>query len=169
MGHLSHEILVPTFRFLWRAPPGVPRRQSCRRNQCVTPYFRRSGQLRHCRLNFFTGLEGCRPSLSERGGAPYFRYTRSMCGIAGFVSVEPLPDNDTVLRRMTGAIAHRGPDDSGFFRDRHAALGHRRLSIIDIAGGHQPMPNETNSLWLIYNGEIFNHASLRPELEQAGH
>src|SRR3984957_7451539 len=103
------------------------------------------------------------------GMLPTIRYTGFMCGIAGFVSVEPLPDNDTILRRMTTAIAHRGPDDTGVFRDRHAALGHRRLSIIDIAGGHQPMANETNSLWIVYNGEIFNHASLRPELEQAGH
>src|ERR1700678_3222445 len=92
-----------------------------------------------------------------------------MCGIAGFVSVEPVSDREPILRRMTGAIAHRGPDDSGFFFDHHAALGHRRLSIVDIAGGHQPMPNEDRSLWLTYNGEIFNHASLRPELEAAGH
>jgi len=92
-----------------------------------------------------------------------------MCGIAGFVSVEPVPDREAILRRMTGAIAHRGPDDSGFFSDFHVALGNRRLSIVDIAGGHQPMPNEDRSLWLTYNGEIFNHASLRPELEAAGH
>jgi asparagine synthase (glutamine-hydrolysing) len=92
-----------------------------------------------------------------------------MCGIAGFVSVAALPDDTRALRRMTDAIAHRGPDDSGFYLDRHAALGHRRLSIIDPAGGHQPSSNETGSLWITYNGEIFNHASLRPELEQAGH
>lgn len=70
---------------------------------------------------------------------------------------------------MTDRIAHRGPDGSGFFYDDFAALGHRRLSIIDVAGGHQPMGNEDGRLQIIYNGEIFNHASLRPDLEAAGH
>lgn len=93
-----------------------------------------------------------------------------MCGIAGFLDVVPRPgDARSILERMTGAIRHRGPDDSGFYVDRHAALGHRRLSIIDVSGGHQPMANEDESLWIVYNGEIFNHASIRPELEQAGH
>jgi asparagine synthase (glutamine-hydrolysing) len=90
-----------------------------------------------------------------------------MCGIAGFVS--SLRDGDAVLRRMTAAIAHRGPDDSGFWSDGTAFLGHRRLSIIDLAAGHQPMTNEDGSLWITYNGEIFNHAALRPDLERAGH
>lgn len=85
------------------------------------------------------------------------------------MSVEPLSGADSILRRMTNTIQHRGPDDAGFFRDRHAALGHRRLSIIDLSGGHQPMPNEDETLWITYNGEIFNHASLRPALERAGH
>lgn len=92
-----------------------------------------------------------------------------MCGIAGYVSVAPSNEPESLLRRMTDAIAHRGPDDSGYYHDDFAHLGHRRLSIIDVAGGHQPMTNESGSLWIIYNGEIFNHASLRPELEQAGH
>ena len=70
---------------------------------------------------------------------------------------------------MTDRIRHRGPDDSGYYSDDHAFLGHRRLSIVDVAGGHQPMTNESGSLWIIYNGEIFNHADLRPALEQAGH
>ncbi len=70
---------------------------------------------------------------------------------------------------MTDRIAHRGPDGSGFFCDDFVALGHRRLSIIDVAGGHQPMGNEDGRLQIIYNGEIFNHAQLRPELEAAGH
>jgi asparagine synthase (glutamine-hydrolysing) len=91
-----------------------------------------------------------------------------MCGIAGFVGLAPSPPRDTLVR-MTEAIAHRGPDDSGFYLDDYAALGHRRLSIIDLSGGHQPLSNATGSLWITYNGEIFNHASLRPELEQAGH
>lgn len=93
-----------------------------------------------------------------------------MCGIAGFVDVLPRSgESRHVLERMTSAIRHRGPDDSGSYVDRHAALGHRRLSIIDLSGGHQPMANEDEFLWIVYNGEIFNHASLRPELERAGH
>lgn len=92
-----------------------------------------------------------------------------MCGIAGFVSAASTSGCEGVLRRMTDAIQHRGPDDYGFHFDRFAALGHRRLSIIDVAGGHQPMTNETRSKWIVYNGEIFNHAEIRPELERAGH
>src|SRR3974390_2399141 len=92
-----------------------------------------------------------------------------MCGIAGFVNISPGCSDMDLLKHMTGAIAHRGPDDSGFYVDERAALGHRRLSIIDVAGGHQPMTNETGSLVVVYNGEIFNHAALRPDLEQAGH
>lgn len=70
---------------------------------------------------------------------------------------------------MADAIAHRGPDDSGYYVDEYAALGHRRLSIIDLAGGHQPMTNEAGSLQIVYNGEIFNHLHLRQRLEAAGH
>ncbi len=70
---------------------------------------------------------------------------------------------------MTDTIRHRGPDDSGYYQDAWASLGHRRLSIIDVAGGHQPMSNETGGVWIVYNGEIFNHAGLRPALEQSGH
>jgi asparagine synthase (glutamine-hydrolysing) len=92
-----------------------------------------------------------------------------MCGIAGYVSVTASTQSDSVLRRMTDAIAHRGPDDSGYYHDDFAHLGHRRLSIIDVAAGHQPMTSESGALWIVYNGEIFNHASLRPALESAGH
>src|SRR5581483_4587815 len=93
-----------------------------------------------------------------------------MCGIAGFASVRPRASGaEDVVRRMAAAIQHRGPDDFGTFVDDHAALGHRRLSIIDVAGGHQPMTSETGALRIIYNGEIFNHAVIRPELERLGH
>jgi asparagine synthase (glutamine-hydrolysing) len=92
-----------------------------------------------------------------------------MCGIAGFVTVAPASGSEGILRRMTDAIAHRGPDDYGYHVDHWAALGHRRLSIIDVAGGHQPMTNETRSLWIVYNGEVFNHAAIRPALVRAGH
>ncbi len=71
---------------------------------------------------------------------------------------------------MTDAIAHRGPDDTGILIDDWVALGHRRLSIIDVsASGHQPMFNEERNLSIVYNGEIYNHADLRPALEAAGH
>ena len=92
-----------------------------------------------------------------------------MCGIAGFARLGARDDSSSILARMTGAIRHRGPDDEGFYEDERIALGHRRLSIIDLAGGHQPMSTEDESLWIVYNGEIFNHAELRGPLEQLGH
>jgi asparagine synthase (glutamine-hydrolysing) len=92
-----------------------------------------------------------------------------MCGIAGYVSAAPSSDSEAVLKRMTDLIAHRGPDDCGYYHDQHAHLGHRRLSIVDVAAGHQPMANETRSHWIVYNGEVFNHGDIRPQLEQAGH
>jgi asparagine synthase (glutamine-hydrolysing) len=92
-----------------------------------------------------------------------------MCGIAGFISLEPDSPRESTLRRMTSVLSHRGPDGDGHFIDGRAALGHRRLSIIDLGGGHQPMFNEDENLAIVYNGEIYNHAGLRPELEKAGH
>jgi asparagine synthase (glutamine-hydrolysing) len=99
----------------------------------------------------------------------YCRYTETMCGIAGFVTTEPASGCEATLDRMTDAIRHRGPDDFGSYHDEWAHLGHRRLSIVDIAGGHQPLTNESRTHWITYNGEIFNHADLRPTLEQSGH
>ncbi len=94
-----------------------------------------------------------------------------MCGIAGFVSVKPLEESPWLgrLAGMMDRIAHRGPDGRGHWHDEHAFLGHLRLAIVDLAGGAQPMPNEDGRLWLTYNGEVFNHAALRPALEMAGH
>jgi len=92
-----------------------------------------------------------------------------MCGITGFVTLAPGGLAEGVLRRMTEVIHHRGPDDSGYYIDSFASLGHRRLSIIDLSTGQQPMFNEDRSLCIIFNGEIFNHAQLRPALEAAGH
>lgn len=92
-----------------------------------------------------------------------------MCGIAGFLHTDGVSADARLIRRMTEIIAHRGPDASGFYVQGEVALGHRRLSIIDLATGSQPMSNEDDSLWITYNGEIFNHADLRPELEAAGH
>ena len=93
-----------------------------------------------------------------------------MCGICGFVTTDKalaLPEE--LLRRMCDVMAHRGPDDSGIYLDGLAGLGHRRLSIIDLSGGHQPMANEDQSIWIAYNGEVYNHAEMRPGLEAAGH
>lgn len=92
-----------------------------------------------------------------------------MCGIVGYVTNRPRPTDASVLARMMGAIRHRGPDQSGVFEDFSASLGHVRLSIIDLAGGHQPMQNEDGTLTIVFNGEIFNYLELRQELMQKGH
>ena len=90
-----------------------------------------------------------------------------MCGITGFCGA----GTDVDLRRMTEAIAHRGPDGSGFYESAQEGvwLGHRRLAIIDLAGGAQPMWNEDGMVGVIFNGEIYNHRELRSELQKQGH
>ncbi len=89
-----------------------------------------------------------------------------MCGIAGIVGARRLAPGDADrARRMTDVLAHRGPDEEGFHLDDQAALGHRRLSIVDLETGQQPMCNEDRSVWITYNGEVYNHAELRSELE----
>ena len=94
-----------------------------------------------------------------------------MCGLAGIFAVDgPLhPDMPAAVRRMTDALAHRGPDGDGFFDDDRVSLGHRRLAIIDRAGGHQPMANEDGTCWIIFNGEVYNYREVRPLLEAKGH
>jgi asparagine synthase (glutamine-hydrolysing) len=93
-----------------------------------------------------------------------------MCGIAGIVASERLDTDDRErVIRMRDVIAHRGPDDTGLFIDAQAALGHRRLSIVDVAAGHQPLSNEDGTVWIAFNGEIYNHADVRVALEAAGH
>src|ERR1041385_8929888 len=94
-----------------------------------------------------------------------------MCGINGIAFSRQSgrwADAD-LLQRMRDAITHRGPDDEGIFIDENVGLGHRRLSIVDVAAGHQPMTNEDNSLFISYNGEIYNHADYRDELIAHGH
>ncbi len=81
-----------------------------------------------------------------------------MCGIFGIVG--PKID-EAHLKKATNLLAHRGPDDSGFFVDEGICLGHRRLSIIDLESGHQPMFNEDGTLCIIFNGEIYNYPELR--------
>ena len=94
-----------------------------------------------------------------------------MCGINGiaFSSKSRQLIDPGVLERMRDVITHRGPDDEGMFIDGAVGLGHRRLSIVDVAAGHQPMTNEDGSLHITYNGEIYNHADFREDLEARGH
>ncbi|MCU1384013.1 MAG: asparagine synthetase [Acidobacteria bacterium] len=94
-----------------------------------------------------------------------------MCGICGVFALtgELDPDVRAALPAMNAALAHRGPDGDGFFNDARVALGHRRLAVIDRAGGHQPMANEDGTCWIVFNGEIYNHRALRPLLEAKGH
>jgi asparagine synthase (glutamine-hydrolysing) len=93
-----------------------------------------------------------------------------MCGIAGIVYANSHARvSEQSLRAMCDAIRHRGPDDDGFFVDSHVGLGMRRLAIIDVAGGHQPIFNEDRSAVIVFNGEIYNHADIRRELERRGH
>ena len=92
-----------------------------------------------------------------------------MCGIAGFVNRAGQPADREIVERMTATLAHRGPDGDGVYCRGNAALGHRRLSIIDVAGGAQPMSNEDGSIWISYNGELYNELELRKELVAKGH
>ena len=104
-----------------------------------------------------------------------------MCGITGAIWTDPRQAVDAqILSRMTDALRHRGPDDCGYYDSEYqlrppyeampgVALGHRRLSIIDVEGGHQPMSNEDGTVWVVFNGEIYNFTTLRNRLEGAGH
>ena len=93
-----------------------------------------------------------------------------MCGIAGIVASDRLhADERARLPLMRDVITHRGPDDAGLFFDEQAGLAHRRLSIVDLAQGHQPLGNEDGTIQVVFNGEIYNHAEIRPELEAHGH
>jgi asparagine synthase (glutamine-hydrolysing) len=93
-----------------------------------------------------------------------------MCGIAGILKLDPRARvEEERLRRMCDSIRHRGPDDAGVWIGGPVGLGHRRLSIVDVASGHQPMQNGTGRLWITFNGEIYNHPELQPRFEAAGH
>ena len=93
-----------------------------------------------------------------------------MCGIAGILNLAPAePPQESHLRRMLGLIRHRGPDEFGLFLGPEVGLGSARLSIVDLAGGAQPIGNEDGTLWIVFNGEIFNYVELRAELEERGH
>jgi len=88
-----------------------------------------------------------------------------MCGICGF-SGKP---DENLIKKMTRTLYHRGPDDEGFYVGRNINLGMRRLSIIDLVGGHQPISNEDKKIWIVFNGEIYNFVELKKELEKKGH
>ena len=98
-----------------------------------------------------------------------------MCGIAGFLTSQQSVDLGSALRGMADTIAHRGPDDAGFFEAAtqdgrfRIGLAHRRLSIIDLSTGHQPLGNEDGSIQIVFNGEVYNFQELRDELIAKGH
>ena len=90
-----------------------------------------------------------------------------MCGICGFTG--KLENREDVIAKMTAVITHRGPDSDGFFSDDNISMGFRRLSIIDLDTGHQPIYNEDKTLVLTFNGEIYNYKELKKELIEKGH
>jgi asparagine synthase (glutamine-hydrolysing) len=93
-----------------------------------------------------------------------------VCGIVGIVKLDPWETVDEArLKRMRDVLRHRGPDGEGLWIDGPVGLGMRRLAIVDVAGGHQPMANEDETVWIVCNGEVYNHADLRPGLERHGH
>jgi len=92
-----------------------------------------------------------------------------MCGIAGWYGSSFSKDSSVLLKKMLGAIVHRGPDEEGQHIEGPVALGIRRLSIMDVQGGHQPIPNEDRTVWVVFNGEIYNYLELRNELAAKGH
>ena len=90
-----------------------------------------------------------------------------MCGIAGFINVlRKSNDAEQLIDRMCKVIRHRGPDDQGVWVGDGVALGMRRLAIIDLAGGHQPIFNEDQSILIVFNGEIYNYRELQKELQE---
>lgn len=90
-----------------------------------------------------------------------------MCGICGFTG--EIIDRDNIIEKMTEVITHRGPDSNGFYKDDHVSMGFRRLSIIDLDSGHQPIYNEDKTLVINFNGEIYNYKEIREELTKLGH
>src|SRR3984885_12364848 len=93
-----------------------------------------------------------------------------MCGICGkFMFDREASVPEALLRDMADTIIHRGPDDEGFYTSGQVGLGFRRLSIIDLSGGHQPLSNENGTVWIVFNGEIYNYQGLRQRLIAKGH
>jgi asparagine synthase (glutamine-hydrolysing) len=93
-----------------------------------------------------------------------------MCGIVGILNLTSShPIQETTLRQMLALLRHRGPDQFGLYLDDQVGLGNARLSIIDLSSGQQPIANEDETLWIVFNGEVYNYVELRPELEARGH
>ena len=92
-----------------------------------------------------------------------------MCGIAGIVDLQARLVDPLLVRRLCDVLIHRGPDDEGYYIDGPVALGQRRLAILDLAGGRQPMSNEDGTVWITFNGEVYNFRELRERLEGLGH
>lgn len=93
-----------------------------------------------------------------------------MCGICGKINLDGRPVDEDLVRRMAATLSHRGPDDAGVYAKGGAGLGHRRLSIIDLSpSGHQPMCNEDGTVWIVFNGEVYNYQALRSQLLAQGH
>jgi asparagine synthase (glutamine-hydrolysing) len=92
-----------------------------------------------------------------------------MCGICGLVHSDQRRPERARLEKMNAAIAHRGPDSDGFHIEAGIGLAMRRLAIIDVSGGDQPIANEDESIWIIFNGECYNYPEMRLELERRGH
>ena len=92
-----------------------------------------------------------------------------MCGFVGFIDNKKKNEKNKIIKQMSDRIAHRGPDGEGFYVDNMIALGHRRLSIVDLAGGSQPMYNEDQNVIIVFNGEIYNYEKLKEELQEKGH
>ncbi len=96
-------------------------------------------------------------------------YGKHMCGIVGIVRNDGRPIDEQLLSRMCNAIRHRGPDDDGFYVNGSVGLAMRRLAIIDLKSGQQPIHNQDRSSWIVFNGEIYNYLELREKLEKLGH
>jgi asparagine synthase (glutamine-hydrolysing) len=92
-----------------------------------------------------------------------------MCGIAGIVDFRLSPPSESLLRRMLGLIRHRGPEAFGVYLNEHIGMAHARLSILDLTSGDQPIRNEDGTIWIVYNGEVFNYPDLRQDLTGKGH
>ena len=92
-----------------------------------------------------------------------------MCGICGKLTLNGTTPSKDLLLRMCDTLRHRGPDDEGVYIGKNIGLGHRRLSIIDLSSGHQPLSNEDETIWIVFNGEIYNFGELRPNLTSRGH
>src|SRR3712207_2063936 len=92
-----------------------------------------------------------------------------MCGIAGYTTTDESTDRTPLLRKVAGALRHRGPDDEGFFTAPGVGFGMRRLGIVDLAGSQQPIANEDGTVHVVFNGEIYNYIELRGGLEARGH